>query len=336
MKVLIWACGFEKRFAGPYMYKEAARQGLDVEVTGSRAKPDEMLAALKVHKPDWVFCFALRPGFGKYYEAIRRTGAKLLFWYPDMTEQRRDRMWRVSLANQADVLTFSILETAQRYSKLAPTVLWMPQYFDHRSCMRDGALPKRLDKTKEIFDLCFFGSCDARRTSWLTKLSRRYKCNFVTNKIGKPGEIREWDMAEGYAQSKIAFNIQRQLFDNLGPFVTSNRTYNAMGSGAFFINHKVEKLYLLFQEGCDCAIHDNTYNGLCDEIDYYLTNPFEREAVARNGQRNVLRYHTLEQRVAEYWRVMETIHYYGNLPSSTIKSRHSGYGMWIRPHDTFQ
>ncbi len=329
MKVLIWCCGFQKRFAGPYVYKEALRQGYDVEVTGSRAKPDEMLRVLEVYKPDWVFCFALRPGFRKYYQAIRRSGTKLMFWYPDMTERTRDRMWRGSLVNQADVLTFSILETAQRYHDLAPHVLWMPQYFDHRSCMKDDKLPTRLNTLKKIFDLCFFGSCDGRRTKWLNEIDRQYKCNFVTDKIGKSGEIREWDMAEGYAQSRIAFNIQRRLFDNPGSFVTSNRAYNAMGSGAMFINHKVQDMHFIWDEGLHCVTYDDTFDELLRKIDFFLEHDNLRERIAFLGQKNILRYHTLEQRVSEYWQVMETIHKHECFPR-IIQPNHSGCGMWVR------
>lgn len=329
MKVLVWACGFQKRFAGPYLYKEAKRQGFDVALTGSRAHPETMLPALESYKPDWVFCFALRPNFRRYYRRIRESGAKLLFWYPDMTEQTRDRMWRRRLANRADVLVFSILETAQRYRNLAPTVLWMPQYFDHRSCMRNGALPMRLDPSKKIYDLCFMGSTDRTRRKWLYELDRRYKCRFVLDRIGRHGEIREWDMAEVYAQSRVAFNVQRSLFLNPGPFVVSNRTYNAMGSGAAFINHKVQNLDYMWKEGVHCAMHDDNFDDLVRKIDFYLEHDDVREEIAACGQRNVLRYHTLEQRVAEYWQVMGTIHRFNCLPR-IISPDHAGYGMWTQ------
>jgi hypothetical protein len=332
MKVLVWACGLQKRFAGPYLYREAKRQGFNVMLTGSRANPEEMLSALESYRPDWVFCFALRPNFRRYYRRIRESGARLLFWYPDMTERTRDRMWRRRLADQADVLVFSILETARRYRDLAPTVLWMPQYFDHRSCMRDAALPTRLDSSKKIYDLCFMGSTDRIRRKWLDELDRRYKCRFVLDRIGRFGEIRERDMAEVYAQSKVAFNVQRSLFLNPGSFVTSNRAYNAMGSGAAFVNHRVQDLDYLWKENVHCAMHDDTFDNLVRKIDFYLERDGVREEMAVHGQRNVLRYHTLEQRVTEYWQVMETIHRFNCLPR-LINQNHSGYGMWTLIHE---
>ena len=150
MKVLVWACGLGEHFAGPYFYAEAKRQGFDVELTGSRIHPREMLKALHTYKPDIVYCFAIRPNFVSYYKMIRDTGAKLILWYPDMTESSRDRMWCQTLNGVADALVFSILETAQRYQNFAPTVLWMPQYFDHIFCSLNGQLPSDLTRLNQF------------------------------------------------------------------------------------------------------------------------------------------------------------------------------------------
>lgn len=284
-----------------------------------------MLATLYEYKPDVVFCFAIRPNLRPYYEMIRRTGAKLVLWYPDMTESRRDRMWRTQLNNVADVLIFSVLETAQRYQHLAKTVLWMPQYFDRHFCSVDGQLPKRLDPTKPIYDLCFIGSYDVLRGRWLDYLEERYKCLFYRDGIRRGREIRGYHMAEAYAQSKVAINIQRELFCNDGPFVTSNRTYNAMGSGAFFINHHVNQLDLVFEEGRDCVMHNDTLGDLRRLIDYYLQHDAEREAIAAYGQNTVLRYHTLEQRTKEYFEVIRAV--YENRAGEIAPG---AYGEWVQ------
>lgn len=308
MRVLIWCCGFKERFAGHYVAAEMQRQGHDVVAVGSRTRPRRMIIGLRNYKPDVVFSFAIRPNLKRYYKMIRDTGAKLVLWYPDMTESTRDRMWR-GFKGCADMLIFSILETAQRYKDLAPHVLWMPQYFDHRFCSIDGegTLPKRLDPKKEIYDLCFIGSCDKLRNDWLDKLQKRYKCLFHLDGIKTKKEIRGLYMSGAYAQSKIAFNIQRQLFLNPGDYVTSNRVYNAMGSGAFFINYKVQKMDLVMKKGFHCEMHDDSFNDLCRLIDYYLEHEKEREQIAKQGQELILRHHTLEVRAKEYWLAMRLL-----------------------------
>jgi len=332
MRVLIWSCGFERRFAGVFIAEEMQRQGLNVAVTGSREHPENALAAFQEYKPDFVFSDVARAHCVPYYRKMREAGAKLVLWYPDMTECRRDRMWRTQLNNVADILIFSIMETATRYRELAPCVLWMPQYFDHIFCSKNNSgetigLPKRLDPIKPISDIVFIGSVDDHRKRWLDELNKHYNCNFVIHVPGMLNEIRGWRMAEAYAQSRIAFNIQRALFINPGAFVTSNRAYNAMGSGAFFINHKVQHLNLMWQEGEHCVTYDDSFNGLRTAIDYYLMHEVEREQIARQGQKDILFFHTLEQRVKEYWRVME-LFYTGQ--SDTIKTSFPGYGLWVK------
>lgn len=325
MKVLIWCCGFQQRFAGQYIYNEAKRQGLDVYITGSRTNPGEAVEACKQIKPDWVFCLAITRQMPKYYAAIRATGAKLLLWYPDQTEHSRNVMWTDYMDNVADVLVFSILETAIRYKKLAPTVLWMPQYFDEQFCIKDGRLPKRLDLNKEIYDVCFIGGTDIRRTSQLRVLEKHFKCNFYLDGIRDRTEIRGWEMAQVYAQSKVAINIQRGMYINPGPFVTSNRIYNAMGSGCFFISQYVNQIERLFELETDCDMYNDSIKNLILLIDSYLCNDTLREHIAYTGQQKIFRYHTLEQRIKEYWQVMETI-----LAGRQQELEQSilGYGVW--------
>lgn len=327
MKVLIWCCGFEPRFAGQYIYAEAKRQGLDVEVTGSRNNPAEAVEACRKLKPDWVFCLSITPAMEPHYTEIKKTGAKLLLWYPDQTEQTRDSMWKNCFDNVADVLVFSILETAIRYKELAPVVLWMPQYFDQQFCMKDGKLPERLNPDKEIYDVCFIGATDQRRKDQLSILQKSFKCSFHLNGVKNRTEVRGWEMAEIYAQSKIAVNIQRGMFMNRGAFVTSNRVYNAMGSGCFFINQQIEQVERLFVMGVDCTMYDDSIEGLVNKITYYLKNKLLREVMAATGQELILKHHTLGQRVKEYWRVMEMIK---NDAAFMLAHNFPGFGEWVK------
>lgn len=305
MRTLFWACGFESRFACPNAYKAAKALGYECDIAGSRDNPEEFIAKFRQYKPDVVFCFAIRSKLEPYYREIRRT-ALLVFWYPDQTEYRRDAMWK-GLGGKAHLLIFSILDTAHRYRDLAPHVAWMPQYFDDAAC-RDaqGHLPARAANPE--YDLVFLGSTDVVRREWLAYLRSHYKCNFVLDRIGVDGGVRGYEMAQAYANSKIAINIQRRDFDHSGPYITSNRVYNALGSGCFFINHPVEKMGYLFDEGTHCVTHDGTLNDLCRKIDYYLENTYLRESVALRGQKCVLANHTLSVRMREYMSLINHVH----------------------------
>ncbi|KKL85155.1 hypothetical protein LCGC14_1957560 [marine sediment metagenome] len=307
MKVLIWTCGFASQHAGSDIYREAVNKNFDVRIAGSRSNPIPMWVEFCKYKPDWVFCLAIHPRLSEFYRKIRESNCKLLFWYPDQCDGLRDRLWRTEYKDLADALVFSILDTAKKYDNLAKDVYWMPQYFDKALCYdRNGKLPLRLDTNKEIYDLCFIGSTDGLRRKWLIDLQSMYKCKFViVNRPGTPNEVRGIKMASIYAQSKIAINIQRRNFLNPDYFSTSNRAYNAMGSGVFYINHALKNMELMWKEKIHCVTYDNTFNQLVQTIDYYLKHEKEREQIALAGQQNILEFHSLEKRVGEYWKVME-------------------------------
>lgn len=313
LRVFIWGCGTHERFAGRHVWREAKRQGLNVNFGVGRGDPKPMVNEVRKliksgRKPHWIFNFPIQTKLRNHYKWFRKHGINMLWWYPDQCEKYRIRMWN-SLRGIPDVITFSILHAAQYFKDHAPHVLWVPQYFDAERCKRDGALPERLRPDKPIYDLCFIGACDGRRKRWVTRLVNKFNCNFSTHAMGKLNEVRGYRMAEAYAQSKIAFNIQREKFLNPGPFITSNRAYNAMGSGCFFINHYVKQMELLWQEGVHCVTYNDKYEQLEAAIRFWLdpAKEYKREEIARAGQEDVLKYHTLERRIPQYWNIMLAI-----------------------------
>jgi len=308
MRVLIWTVDFSARSAAVNIYNEAKRQGFDVEIAGTRTNPAEFVTKLNEWHPAIVFNFCIRPNLTPVYKLIRESGAKLISWYPDMTESRRNQMWLHSMKGQADCLLFSIGDTAIRYACCAPVSLWVPQYFNvNDACLEN--MVERLDITKPIYDLCFMGSVDANRRKWLEELAANYKTKFIIDPFTKGGAVHNKAMADIYAQSKVAIGIQRTLFCTDAPYVTSNRIYNAMGGGAFYLTYPITKLDALFVNGSHLAVYQNeTIECLRKEIDFWLENERLREWIAAEGQRQVLRFHTLRQRVPEYWRVFELLH----------------------------
>ena len=156
MRILIWSVDFSARSAAVNIYNEAKRQGFDVEIAGTRTDPTDFVAKLNALKPDIVFNFCIRQNLVPIYKLIRQSGAKLVKWYPDQTESRRNQMWLHSMKGQANCLIFSSGDTAIRYACCAPVSLWMPQYLNvDAACLEN--MPERLGITKPIYDLCFMG-----------------------------------------------------------------------------------------------------------------------------------------------------------------------------------
>ena len=310
MKILIWKCENNVKDAATYVHREFIRQGYeDIYIAEGRNNPRMFLMAVRKIRPDWIISF---PNIGiprQIYTTIKnRFNCKIMVWYPDQCDANRDRAWR-SLSGIFDIAAFSILHAAETYKDVVGESYWIPQYFDYETCK---PLPKRLDETKEIYDLCFLTYAqDNLRQQWLHELGQRYKLVVSDNHRGQ-------DMAAIYAQTKIAFNIQREQFLNPGKWISSNRIYNAMGCGCFFISHYVKNMELMFKVGCELVMHNDSLDDLCRIIDYYLKHENEREKIALTGQAKILNKHCLSHRIPLYYELMKNYgdkkpinHYFG-------------------------
>ena len=314
LRVVVWGCGNQERFAGRHIYREAKRQGLNVQFTLGRARPEIMSRTVadmiqSGKKPHWILNLVIRPQMQMYYRWFRREGIRQAWLYHDQLNNTRTRMWN-ELIQYPDVVMFSQLHNADLYRNGSNHVLWIPQYFNAERCKANGSLPERLDPNKDQYDFCFIGHYDRRRSDWLGRLSKHHS-HFLSQKIRMRGirEVFGYNMANIYAQSKIAVNIQWASFVKDHPFLCSNRAYNAMGSGCFFINHYVKQMELLWQEGVHCVTYNDKYEELEAKIRFWLRpeNEAKREEIARAGQEDVLKYHTLERRIPQYWRIMLAI-----------------------------
>lgn len=309
MKILIWATNLSRRSAGKDIYNELKSTGHDVYVIEGRYRAKEMLTATVRIEPDWLFSCAVDSCHRSYYQYLRQQGIRVALWYADQWCSQRERLWK-SLIGSVDVIIFSQLNMAQRFADVAPCVVWMPQYFNEKVC-RDacGHLPKRLNSViwkfgnpafpdKIIYDICFIGTVDQRRRKFLAELQGRYNCfvhRCAYNRTGLTG----YNMAAIYAQSKIAVNIQHAGFLTPGDFITSNRAYNAMGSGAFFLNHPLREKQLLWTNH-HCRQYDGSIESLVGDVNYYLKHDELREQIAHDGQCNILSHHTLQFRAQQY------------------------------------
>ena len=297
MKVLIWKAADNDRDASTYIYKEAKRQGLDVHIAGTRNNFEPVHHVARELNPDIVFIYGIDLKNTNNYKTLRERGCKLVLSYHDQASVERDKLFK-SATGLFDLAIFSTIQGCELYGNVAKASVWVPQSFDYIM----SKPIKRLDESKEIYDICFLSYCPDKLRNWfLNGLRKDYKV-FVGN------NHRLGEMAKIYAQSKIAINIRRGSgFNDDGDFLTSNRIFNAMGCGAFYLTHTVRKLEIFFKEGVHLVTHDSTYKDVESKIKYYLNSPVERERIALAGQTEILLNHTLEVRVKQYWHEMEKI-----------------------------
>jgi len=307
MKTLIWSAGPEPYSAAPPFYRAACAAGFDATIVGERshAGAAQVINTLRRDKYDCVFSFVSLPRFNETYSAIRATGAKLLSWYPDQLNVKVTSMWK-TMVGHFDVVICSSLRTANILRSMGHNTVWMPQYFELTEC---SPLPKRLDTTKPIYDVCFIGGFDKKRFTFMDHLAKHFKVAVYGPRENARRAIFGHDMAEVYAQSKIAINVQRAAFVLNEPttFSVSNRIFRAMGSGCFLLHYPIPSLTPIFNLGTHYETYDGTLDDLSRKIDYWLEHDEARERIAFTGKEEVLRNHTLEHRIHQYWHVMKTL-----------------------------
>ena len=297
MKILFWQCDKTDKDACKWVYKEAKEQGYDVEMAGYRGRPREFLAKLDEYKPDWVFSYVVHPTSIPIYQIIKSKGVKLAVSYHDQVCEPRKDLFR-RMTGCFDLAIFSIKDALNAYGDCAKQCHFLPQYFAQNFCELKW---KRLDQTKPIYDIVVLSFIlDSLRRSYIRHLESKYKVLYASNLIGS-------DMTEAYAQAKIAVGLPRDGFTGLpGEYVTSNRIYNAMGSGAFYLSHNINNVELFFEPKVHMdMVKDDTFEEFDEKIQYYLENENERERIAYTGQQEILKNHTLKTRVREYISLLE-------------------------------
>lgn len=156
-------------------------------------------------------------------------------------------------------------------------VHWMPY-----ACDSEFYHPLPVERD---LDVTFIGQSGVatERGLLLTELSRRYRTN----------ELRFYyqrEIPEIYSRAKIVINMP--LADDL-----NFRTFEAMSCGSMLLTRRVNNgQEILFEEGKHYAAF-STEQEMFQKIDYYLTHPVEREAIAAAGLLEVQHHHRLEQRL---------------------------------------
>jgi len=79
---------------------------------------------------------------------------------------------------------------------------------------------------------------------------------------------------------------------------TTTRTFEIPACGGFMLHERTPELLGLYEEGREVATFDSP-DELADKIDYYLSHPIERDAIARAGHDRCVPSYSYEARTAE-------------------------------------
>lgn len=176
---------------------------------------------------------------------------------------------------------------------------WAPQYFDN-------VFFKPTTPRTDEFDVCFLGNIypyATHRIQFLQALEARFKTAKGGNGLG--GLVYGTACANFYMRSKIAIDIPSGLPTK--ELLFSDRIYRAMGLGCLFLSQQVEGINQMFVPGVHLDMYDNTIQGLCDKIEYYLNHLEEIKRIAEAGQKEVLAKHTVGIRIKQYMYAIEYV-----------------------------
>jgi hypothetical protein len=140
-----------------------------------------------------------------------------------------------------------------------------------------------LEKVAEKVEIDFWGY-GAELLSRNSPILRKYH-----------GEAWGREMYKLLAQSKITINRHIDVAEN---YANNMRLYEATGMGAMLITDYKDNLNELFEIGREVVAYRNIEE-LIGLIKYYTANDFERESIAKDGQKRTLTRHTYFNRMKE-------------------------------------
>ena len=93
--------------------------------------------------------------------------------------------------------------------------------------------------------------------------------------------------------SKFLLLVQLLLVKTLK---SVQRVFDVMAAGGFLLSNYQEELEELFVSGEDIVLYHNLEE-LLEKVEYYLTHEEERKRIAKNGQKKVMAYHDMHDRM---------------------------------------
>ena len=141
------------------------------------------------------------------------------------------------------------------------------------------------------------------RVTILNKLAEKYEVKFYTkdedtSQLSKkvkilPSVIYD-EISQIYCNSKININVTLHCIESGAP----QRIFDVMAAGGFILSNYQTELEELFVVGEEIVLYHNLEE-LEKLVEYYLTHEEERKKIAKRGQKKVLKYHDLHNRMIQ-------------------------------------
>ena len=296
-------CLLERGECPPYEYP--LRPG-----TAKYRYESRRIEELKQFGPDYLFVTAAGVEPREFFEKISRLGIKLILWNADAYIPGMDIGCWDRYKGVFDLIITSVEGMVKVLKNYAKHIAFLPQYYDD---VYYKPTIDRLDPRYEIYDICFIGNTQKgrkvfRREECISALQEFCKVKVIGNITKEPFEQSLYgsEMANIYRQSKITFDTLHIIKKELG-WKISDRIFKAMGCGCLFICPPVENLKKFFIPGKHLVTYDGTIEDLKSKVKYYLEHEEEREQIAKCGQEEIMKNHTIGVRVKQYILILNAL-----------------------------
>jgi hypothetical protein len=185
--------------------------------------------------------------------------------------------YRLSLAKKADFAFCAQKRAVEEFKRDGvQNSLWLPH------AVEPLAYPKG-DLVTKHHEVCFVGHVNsANRVEALDRLFSEFP-NFHY------GQALFEGAAQRFADSKVCFNIS--MLDDL-----NMRTFEIMATGSFCLTNWIPTIEDLFEDGKHLVLY-RSLDEMVDKAKYYLSHDEEREKIAQAGYEEVIKKHTIQDRV---------------------------------------
>lgn len=185
--------------------------------------------------------------------------------------------YRLSVAKKADFVFCAQKRAVEEFKRDGVSnPVWLPHAFEPQAYPKFDLLTKK-------YDVCFVGHVNTRnREDALDRVFREFPNFYYGQQLFEAA-------ARKYAESKICFNVSME--DDL-----IMRVFEVMGTGSFLLTNWVPTIEDLFEDGKHLVLYRNM-DECIEKAKYYLKHDDEREKIAQAGYEEVIKNHTIQNRV---------------------------------------
>jgi len=243
----------------------------------------------EIQKIENGFDLYLRIDDGDYFQEIPSYLHPCAWWVADTHLPKPYKKIKGKIKNY-DFVFCAQKEGAERLQReTGKKCYWVPWATDE--IPSDFSFPQEENKK---WDICFIGITGkySLRKVVLEILKINYRNIFI-------GRAHYTELRDYYSKSRIVVNYPINNDINA-------RIFEAMSSGSLVITYRIKDngFEELFKEGKHLIVFDDIFIEMREKVDYYLSNPEERNRIAKEGFEYVRSKHTYRHRLKEIFKLM--------------------------------